>query len=561
MADNHRQPVRQAVLRWVTDRSHPTEWLTILGWAAGTGAGVVVVARLIHMLTLDAHPAVAITAVSVVGVGAIACLAGLFWASWRLRRSADDPAPFLLALGISVAAIGVCTEAFAGLTTLLWRLGVLSAVGPPSLWRTEEFYLWHLVDSIPLLDVQEGFQWPEPLTFAPPGGGLLLAYKLLLLVPLVRIVIGSYRSLSRHVLAKETDRQRLIERGVLRPTFWHPVVASVPRNRAAELSLVIAVPLAAAWPAALGLLLMPLVFESGTGLDGLVHGWLGDSDLAFLRTAPQLIAAMTLVVGAGGLMTELWENAPVRRGVDVLLTIGFWIGAAGLGIIAAAAVNLALLHVGLATPAQPLPPGEHVTSTLATYAWHVTAALPGPDIPATLGWSMPPGFTDRWSSLLILAAKAVAAGVLVAPIARAILAHDLHAQPRATTPLVGAAAEFADAFRAARALVDDATSDDMHRQFAATFRAEAAVEALGTKLNGIAALFGTGEVSEAADAAVGALSRRLDDGGTFRTRVRESHATRKERLLFRRFRLLASEALETAAGDVKPAVLKRTERP
>lgn len=265
------------IKKWVAhEAAH--DWPVLLGWASAVSVVVVALSRLVQAYAIDAHAVIAIGVVGLVAAVALACLAGLIWASWGIRRTEQDAAPFFVALGISLAAIGVCTEAFAGVTTLLWRYGVLSTGGEPGLWRTEEYYLWHLVDSVPLLDIQEGFQWPEPLVFSGVGGGgLLLAYKIFLIAPLLRITIGTYQGLTKWFLEREAKEADLVRRNVLIPR-WRPLRlerARTPRRFTDVLRLLV-LPLMPAVPVLLGLLLMPLVFEPGSGLDAVVSGWLGD---------------------------------------------------------------------------------------------------------------------------------------------------------------------------------------------------------------------------------------------------------------------------------------------
>lgn len=551
--------------QWVEERSNRDGWASTLGWATAGGAAAVVLARLVHMLALEAHPVVAISAVSLVAAAAVACLAGLVWAAWQLRLGTPDTSPFVLALGISLVTIGICTEAFAGVTALLWREGVLATAGPHGLWRTEEYYLWHLVDSIPLLDVQEGFQWPEPLAFGVAGGGLLLAYKVFLIAPLLQIAIGSYRSLTRHFLEKEAKAEDLVRRNVLVPSPWRVFtpVPTGPRRQFGRLPSLLALPLVPAIPVCIGLLVMPLVFEPGAGLDAVVSGWLAGSDLAFLRTAPQWIAAAFLVTAVGGLMSELWDMLdymPVRRGADVVLTVGLWLAVIGFVILAAAAVNLVLLHIGLASPARPFPPGEQVRTTLAGFTSHIAAALPGPDIPGTLGWSAPPGYTDRWSSVLVLLSKAAVVGILVVPVARALLAYELHARPRTAKPVVDAGGEFVAAFRTARAAVDTAAETDTGRsRFNAQYHAAQATALATAKLDDVVALFGSGEISQKADAAVGALNRRREAephglrGYYYDEHLRTPRELRAdERRLLRSFQTAAGQALQRASEEIRP---------
>jgi hypothetical protein len=92
----------------------------------------------------------------------------------------------LIAVLASAATLALSVEAFSALTL---------AIGGPAggLWHAERFYLWQLVDSIPLLRLTDRLQWTEP----PPlrgvdGRVLVLAFKLLVIPPLARVGLAVY---------------------------------------------------------------------------------------------------------------------------------------------------------------------------------------------------------------------------------------------------------------------------------------------------------------------------------------------------------------------------------
>jgi hypothetical protein len=181
---------------------------------------VVGLCRLALMATIDAHPAVAMTGVAVITIAWLAFAAGLVWVYWRSRPGAHPAKPFVLALAVSTVAVGVSVEAFAGATTLLWQHDLIAGAPgvTPGLWRTEQYYLWHLVDSIPLLDIPDGASWRQPpLSANRLGGALLLAFKLLLVVPLIRISIDAYLLISGWILEAGRRREDLKQRKVVDP--------------------------------------------------------------------------------------------------------------------------------------------------------------------------------------------------------------------------------------------------------------------------------------------------------------------------------------------------------
>lgn len=55
-----------------------------------------------------------------------------------------------------------------------------------------DFFLWHLLDAIPGLKVNETIRWTAPLTYERAGAGwLLLLFKVMVIVPAVA-GIGRY---------------------------------------------------------------------------------------------------------------------------------------------------------------------------------------------------------------------------------------------------------------------------------------------------------------------------------------------------------------------------------
>jgi hypothetical protein len=86
---------------------------------------------------------------------------------------------------------------FGTLTTILQDQGALALVGPRE--RIYDFFLWHTLDSVPGLKVNETLRWTVPMTYQQGRVGLLvLLYKAVVLAPVVAAFIG-YR---RHVAAR-----------------------------------------------------------------------------------------------------------------------------------------------------------------------------------------------------------------------------------------------------------------------------------------------------------------------------------------------------------------------
>lgn len=92
----------------------------------------------------------------------------------------------LIALITSGAGILTSVQAVVALTIAL-------SDSPPTLWTVERFYLWRLVDSVPLLDIPARLDWTEPPVLPGlPGHVLELAFALVVIPPLVRVGIALY---------------------------------------------------------------------------------------------------------------------------------------------------------------------------------------------------------------------------------------------------------------------------------------------------------------------------------------------------------------------------------
>ena len=214
----------------------------------------------------------------------------------------------LVALLTSTAAVRVGVEAFAATSVAL-------AERAPPLWTAERFYLWHLVDAVPLLDIPDRLGWVEPAVLPGLAGRLLvLGYALIVIPPLVRVGVAAYGYVEGQA------QQRRYTRAIARQVS---AVRLFTADRQAPLVLVVGAGAGAVW--SLG----------GRYLDGTVRVW-SLTTLAFVG-AVALAAVLARLVGAAlielaeqaGAVTLIlaaalvWFDSPARR---VLLP-----GAAGWG--------------------------------------------------------------------------------------------------------------------------------------------------------------------------------------------------------------------------------------
>lgn len=61
----------------------------------------------------------------------------------------------------------------------------------PSISHLTDFYLWHFMDSVPLLDINETVRWKAPFEYDRPGvGWILLLFKFAVIIPVVAAFRG-----------------------------------------------------------------------------------------------------------------------------------------------------------------------------------------------------------------------------------------------------------------------------------------------------------------------------------------------------------------------------------
>jgi hypothetical protein len=94
-----------------------------IGRALFAGVAAVVVGRLILTLTVGARQAVAYPGIALVDGAALLCLVLLGWTYWRSHLEAGAAGPLVVSLLVSLTGLGIVVEAFAGLSTMLWRGG------------------------------------------------------------------------------------------------------------------------------------------------------------------------------------------------------------------------------------------------------------------------------------------------------------------------------------------------------------------------------------------------------------------------------------------------------
>lgn len=165
-------------------------------WAFGTGA-----------LALETLVVVVLMAVTV---------AGLFWSvayggiKSLLRFGRFQPTVRASALAVFAAV------SFTSLTGLLYEQGLVGVSTDPARDEvfdlTFDFYLWHLANTLPLVDIPGNLGWDKPFEFDGPLGGLLVivftGFVIFPLIQLARLILAAgdmpfdgmvVRALGKHV--------------------------------------------------------------------------------------------------------------------------------------------------------------------------------------------------------------------------------------------------------------------------------------------------------------------------------------------------------------------------
>lgn len=105
----------------------------------------------------------------------------------RLRLGRFEPA--LWALLVAFFAVA----SFAAVTSLLYLEGAIAISEPIEreilIDKTAEVYVWHLFDTVPLLDIPQNLEWQVPFEFEDRLGGLLLIlFTAIVILPLIQVV-------------------------------------------------------------------------------------------------------------------------------------------------------------------------------------------------------------------------------------------------------------------------------------------------------------------------------------------------------------------------------------
>jgi hypothetical protein len=99
---------------------------------------------------------------------------------------------FLVIYGTWIISWFSCT------TFVLYRHGFLdflSSQPPQSPDEIMTFYIWHLLDTVPVLEITQTLRWTPPITYQDSAvGAWLLAFKIIFIVPAIALVLQYLRA-------------------------------------------------------------------------------------------------------------------------------------------------------------------------------------------------------------------------------------------------------------------------------------------------------------------------------------------------------------------------------
>lgn len=79
-----------------------------------------------------------------------------------------------------------------------WVAFTAPAGSEVALWSLLDFYLWHFMDALPALKVNETLRWATPLDYQGAAAGwLLLVFKLTVIIPTIGVFVGYWRRHSK----------------------------------------------------------------------------------------------------------------------------------------------------------------------------------------------------------------------------------------------------------------------------------------------------------------------------------------------------------------------------
>jgi hypothetical protein len=353
-----------------------------------------------------------IVAASVLGVVCAAQLGGALVAVVRPAEGRRAGTWQVAGVVAGLGSIGISVETFALVTACLWRGAGQPADPWAGLWRAESFYLWHVLGSIPLIDIAGTVGWRTPaFAAAHTPAALVLAFKFVVIVPLLRTAVTGYRLAVQRSTA---EASRAFEPDDLEST---PFVARGPV-------------LAGLVGVVCGLLAAGIVWAYGQAFEersAINLWWRGVLRILHADASPVSrwtpvvpgAAVLVLTVAAAAWFNAWTEGLPwellpvVRSGWHAIAVLAAVLVLLATALLWAAGLLLTLARLRLGVH---LPAGVGLWPVGGALLWDLADMLPGPDIPATLKWRPPVDIIGPAAGWVVLLFKLIVAGTVLAAI-------------------------------------------------------------------------------------------------------------------------------------------------
>src|SRR3954469_17381351 len=340
-------------------------------------------------------------------------LAGVLVAFVRAESGRHGAAWQFANLILVLMSLGIYVETFAAVTACLWRGSGQRVDAGGGLWHAESFYLWHVVESVPVLDVTGTLHWKEPAYgLAHTPGGLVLAFKAIVILPLLQAAVSGYKLVVEHRTTQSSGEGLLFAGWTSpRPSAWVSRLMDVGRV-VGRVVVTGAVTYGVTW----------LVLQALAGDSAFNRWWTrtavpalqvdGSSVERWAVAGPSIVL---LIVGLFG----LYRAVSFLQGTLSHPTWSWWEKSAALSATLAALYGVVLWAAGLLVVLARLGLGVRLPNTsgpltvVEALAWQVTHMLPGLDVTDTLHWRAPITLDGGVTAWVVLILKLVAVGILL----------------------------------------------------------------------------------------------------------------------------------------------------
>lgn len=354
----------------------------------------------------------------------------LAWSAFRIRRPGRQDRAVALSSLASAPTIAAAMLVATGATALVSS----GRAAPPDLLEILGVYAWHVLDSIPLVHVEELFGWSRPVDGESSMTAIVaLALKATVVLPLIQIVLAGYW----------WARQKIIR---LYDSYGSEASRSMESIALQQMALLIVVVLVTwlVWPRE------PVVFRWFTAtIPGPVPirlpewidpaGWVrfaltgrGIAEVLGVVAAVVVVCYLGLLVAAFGVLLIEATGSLADTSLRVLEVLLFlvvvpFVWAIALGV---------LIRVRWARAVPALPSGEPIWSVLETNMWLVANDVPALQIPRTLGWVRPHVVSGPFAGATTVIFYGVGVTLLLAiPILLGLMVHRLAPEKAAHRPI------------------------------------------------------------------------------------------------------------------------------